>query len=111
MYRLKKSITYFFLGGSSSVPPDTTVNIINICNLVEHRAACLQTTNKTAPIYIQYFCMKFFSGTGLTTSPSGVRGGGALSSGLAKDVISQEIITIEEKQRTEAASQFPVILR
>jgi len=32
-------------------------------------------------IYIQYFCMNVFSGTGLTGSPSVVRAGGARSSG------------------------------
>jgi hypothetical protein len=33
-------------------------------------------------MYIQYFCTKLFSGTGVIGSPSGVSGGGTRSSGL-----------------------------
>lgn len=34
-------------------------------------------------MYIQYFCKKFFSGAGASSSPSAVSGGGVRNSGLA----------------------------
>lgn len=40
-----------------------------------------KSTSTKAPMYIQYFCRNVLSGTGFTTSPCGVSGGGALSSG------------------------------
>lgn len=43
-------------------------------------------------MYIQYFCMKLFSGSGVTTWPSGVRGGGERSSGLELRSIRFQII-------------------
>jgi hypothetical protein len=41
---------------------------------------------KTPAMYIQYFWMKLFSGSGVTTSPCGVSGGGSLSFGLRKEL-------------------------
>ena len=38
-----------------------------------------------APMYIQYFWRKLFSGWGFTTSPFGVSGGGSRNSGLRRN--------------------------